>query len=221
MSKASWSQAKHVLTIFDQQELTLEQVEVLNGGYLAALTQGAKSNSLPPLPNFREFCGIAIPSEPPPPLLVFDDAHVAVVNLSGPHDPAAFWRDTDEAPARRIWGRFSKIVARARPVGPMGTFKMPYADTSRNTTAREILAAPGVGDHGTSKGCAVIAAMISAQPKGEFLEHGLLNDGRGNLFKCGSALVYVYWDGVFWYWYVIVWYPDLEVDAGRRVFSGN
>src|SRR3989344_1233615 len=132
------------------------------------------------------------PIEPPPPLLVFDE-HVATVTL-GRHVPAEFWRDTDEAPARRVWGTFA-------------------------TTVRDILAYPGVGDFDPTDLSALIAEMIGQQPNGE--AGNLLNDGRGNLFPCGSVLVSVYWDDIYRDWSVDDWLPDDEVLAGRRVFSGN
>ena len=182
-----------------------------NGEQLEGLLHGVFSTMLTPL-------AVAVL----PPLLVFDDARFASVDISGEHDPVAFWWDTDEAPARRVWGTFqTTVVARARPIAPQGIVNVPYADTSRNTTVREIMEAPGVGDHDPSKLSRLIAAMIARQPKGKYLKNGLLNDGRGNFFKCGSVLARVRWDGVRRRWGVSGWRPDGGVRAGRRVFSGN
>src|SRR3989344_719292 len=143
-----------------------------------------------------------------PPLLIFDDAHVASVDISGEHDPGAFWRDTDEAPKRRVWGTFqTTVVARARPIASQGIANVPYADTPRKTTVREIMEAPGVGDHDPSKLSRLIATMITKQPNGESLKDGLLNDGRGNFFKCGSVLASVDWRGIRRGWSVLGWSP--------------
>ena len=159
------------------------------------------------------------PIEPPPPLLVFDE-HVATATLDKRHVPAEFWRDTDEAPARRVWGTFATtVVARAKPREPSSVVKVPYANLSRATTVRDILAYPGVGDFDPTNLSALIAEMIGQQPNGE--AGNLLNDGRGNLFPCGSVLVSVYWDDIYRDWSVDDWLPDDEVLAGRRVFSGN
>lgn len=164
------------------------------------------------------------PAPEPPPLLVFDDTHVASVDISGAHDPDAFWRDTKEAPARYVWPGFRKhVVARASAMVAQkrDIIKMPWADTSRGTTVREVLATPGVGDHSPTILAAVIATMIARQSNGEFLKNGLLNDGRGNLFRCGSVLVNVRWRDDYREWCVYDWDPVLAVDPDRRVFSGN
>ena len=159
------------------------------------------------------------PLEPPPPLLVFDDEHIAPVNLSEVHYPATFWCDTDETPARRIWGSFATtVVANAKPREPSGV-KVRYAGVSRATTVREILTAPGVGDFNPTDLSAVIAEMVGKQPHGEAGD--LLTDGRGNLFTCGSVLVRVGWDAISRYWFVDDWAPGFGVYASRRVFSGN
>lgn len=161
------------------------------------------------------------PPAPPPPLLVFDQARFASVDLSQPHDPQAFWHDTDETPARRVWGSFPAIIAKAKRSGESDIVKIPYDDLSRGTTVRDILAAPGVGNYDPSRLSKIIASMITAQPNGEFSKDGLLNDGKANLFPCGSLLVYVYWYGLYRYWYVSDWRPVSGVRAARRVFSGN
>jgi len=159
------------------------------------------------------------PIEPPPPLLVFDE-HVATATLDKRHVPAEFWRDTDEAPARRVWGTFATtVVARAKPREPSSVVKVPYANLSRATTVRDILAYPGVGDFDPTNLSALIAEMIGQQPNGE--AGNLLNDGRGNLFPCGSVLVVVDWSDFDRRWDVVDWSPGGEVRAGRRVFSGN
>lgn len=169
--------------------------------------------------------GLPVPTETPtelPPLLVFDDAHIASVDISKPHNPDTFWRTTKESPARYVYHTFlTDVVARALPSSPSGIVKVPYADPSRNTNVREILDAQGVGDHDPSKLSALIASMISEQPNGEFSKDGLLNDGRANLFPCGSVLVRVRWDDDDSEWDVYDWSPDDDVSAGRRVFSGN
>lgn len=156
--------------------------------------------------------------EPPelPPLLVFDDAHIALVDLSMPHGPQAFWQTTKEAPARYVW---TNVFAQAKAIKTSGIVKIPYADLARGTTMREILAAPDVGNHDVSKLSKIIAKMIAKQPNGEAGD--LLNDGRGNLFPCGSVLVHVYWIGDYRLWYVVDWDLAIGVVAGRRVFSGN
>ncbi|HEY4522117.1 MAG TPA: hypothetical protein VJH91_00560 [Candidatus Paceibacterota bacterium] len=157
-----------------------------------------------------------------PPILVFDDEHIATVVLPERHDPDSFWQTTKSAPARYVYGSFrTNVVAKARPSGSADTVKMRYADVSRDTTVRDILDAPGVGDHDPSKLLAIIAAMIARQPNGEALENGLLNDGRGNLFPCGSVLANVHWNVVHQKWHVLDGIPDDVVRAGRRVFSGN
>jgi len=156
-----------------------------------------------------------------PPLLVFDEARHATVDLSNPQDPQAFWQTTKEPPARYLWGLFlTHVVARATRIQPAGIVKVPYADLPRNATGREIMNTPRI-DFNSSSLCPILADMISKQPNGEYLEHGLLNDGRANLFRCGSVLVRVHWGGVSRDWSVSDWLPGLEVGAGRRVFSGN
>jgi hypothetical protein len=161
------------------------------------------------------------PVESPPPLLVFDEQHAASVRLEHPHDPQAFWHDTQESPARYVWPGFLAAIAQAKPIEETGIVKVPYADLSRGTTVREILVTSGVGDYGPSRLSKVIASMIAAQPNGEFLKDGLISDGKANLFPCGSLLVRVYWDGADRGWSVGDWGPGREVFAGRRVFSGN
>ena len=158
--------------------------------------------------------------EPPPPLLVFDDEHIATVDLSEPHDPASFWRDTDESPARYVWGGFqTNVVALAQPLGPLGIVTMRYAPVARNTTVRAILDAPGVGNHSPSILSAFLATAIKKQPNGEV---GILRtDGLADLFPCGSVLVHVYWYDVRRRWRVVGWSPGCGVLAGRRVFSGD
>src|SRR3989344_1751444 len=158
-----------------------------------------------------------------PPLLVFDDTHIASVDLSEPHDPDAFWHTTKQSPARYVYDTFrTNVIARARPImESSGDVQIPYADLSRNTNVRAILDTQGVGDHDPSKLSKIIAAMIKKQPNGEALKNGLLNDGSANLFACGSVLVSVRWDGVGREWNAFVWSPDVDVDAGLRVFSGN
>lgn len=169
--------------------------------------------------NRREPCWIQRPGSP---LLVFDDEHVALVALSEPHDPAAFWHDTTDAPARYVWSGFTtNVVAKARPTGAFGTVKVPYADLPRGSTVAEILKTPGVGNLEPDHLSPIIAAMIAKQPDGKPMKHGLLVDGRANLFPCGSVLVDVRWDDVRRSWSVDDWNPDSAVHAGRRVFSGN
>lgn len=64
--------------------------------------------------------------------------------------------------------------------------------------------------------CAIVAALIEKQPKGE--EGVLLNSGYANFFYTPSLVVDVRWlDGR---WYVRGWYRgDRGWDAGRRAFS--
>ena len=159
----------------------------------------------------------------PPPLLVFDDSHIASVDLSKPHNPDTFWRTTKESPARYVYDTFrANVIARARPIEMSGgVVQIPYADLSRNTNVREILDAQGVGDHDPSKLSRIIASMIKKQPNGEPLKDGLLNDGSANLFPCGPVLVRVIWSDDGRGWIVFDWHPDFDVGAGRRVFSGN
>lgn len=161
-----------------------------------------------------------LPPLEPPPLLVFDDQRVATVDLSAPHDPHAFWRDTREAPARSVWDSFvSLVVAKAQVRAPAGIVRIPYADLSRAALVRDILAGPGVGNFDPTDLCAIIAATIAKQPNGEAGD--LLNDGRANLFPCGPVLVRVGWNGAGRRWSVGCWSPGGDVGAGRRVFSGN
>ncbi len=156
-------------------------------------------------------------------LLVFNDAHKALVDLGELHDPDAFWHSAEDAlPARCVWDSFlTNIVARAQPSRLSGSVEVPYDDLSRKTTVREILETPGVGAHDPSRLSAIIEAMIEKQPDGEPLENGLLTDGRGNLFPCRGVLVLISWYNVDSRWHAIAWDPDVEVSDGRRVFSGN
>lgn len=154
--------------------------------------------------------------EPPPPLLVFDDQHVAVVDLSGPHDPKSFWQATPNAPARYVW---TDVFAKVKTVEATGVVKVPYTDLPRATNVREILAAPGLGNFDASLLSKIIAKMITKQPNGE--SGDLLNDGKTNLFRCGSLLVGVRWDGIDRHWDVDGWSPDGVARAAGRVFSGN
>ncbi len=157
-----------------------------------------------------------------PPLLAFDDQHIATVALVHPHDPQTFWQDTRESPARYVWGTFTTtVVAKARPIEESGTVKIPFADLLRDTTVRAILDTLDVGDHDPSRLSKIIASMIAAQPNGEFSKDGLLNDGKANLFRCGSVLGRVGWDDVVRRWVVDGWGPGGDVDAGRRMFSCN
>jgi hypothetical protein len=160
------------------------------------------------------------PLEPLPPLLVFDNEHVATVTLDKSHVPAEFWRDTDDVPARRVWGAFvTVVVARAKPLKFSGVVKVPYADLSRATTFRDIRAYPGVGDFDPTVLSAIIAGMIGKQSRGE--EGDLLNDGLANLFPCGPVLICVNWNIISKYWCFHHWTPGCGLGATRRVFSGN
>jgi hypothetical protein len=157
-----------------------------------------------------------------PPILVFDDEHIASVNLDTPHSPDAFWHTTKQTPARYVYDSLrTNVVARALPSEPSGIVKVPYADVSRNTTVGDILKTPGVGDNDPSKLCHIIASMIEAQPNDEYSKDGLLNDGRANLFPCGSVLVRVHWSDDSREWHVRAWNLGNAVSVGRRVFSGN
>lgn len=158
------------------------------------------------------------PIEPPPPLLVFDTTRFASVELSGSHNPREFWQTTGDTPARYVW---TNVFAEAKPVEVSGIVKLSYADLPRATTAGEILKVPEVGNFGSEipKLSKIIAKMIAKQPNGE--PGDLLNDGKANLFPCGSLLVGVDWRDSRRRWDVRVWGPDDGVGAGRRVFSGN
>lgn len=156
--------------------------------------------------------------EPSPPLFVFDDAHVATVDLSGLHVPKEFWQTTRDSPPRDVW---TNIFSKAKVIEMSGIVKVPYADTSRTATVREILATPGVGNHEVDKLSKLIAKMIARQPNGEFMEDGLLVDGKLNGFPCGSVLVGVRWNDVSRGWSVSDWDPGYGVGADGRVFSGN
>ena len=156
-----------------------------------------------------------------PPLLVFDNQRFATVALA-PHDPASFWRATAKTPALCVWDTFTQaVVAKAKTSGSSGIVKVPYADLSRSTISRELLAAPDVGDHDPSRLSQIIASMITAQQNGELIKDELLTNGKANLFPCGSRLVYVNWEDLDLYWEVSAWSPDSVVRAGCRVFSGN
>lgn len=64
--------------------------------------------------------------------------------------------------------------------------------------------------------CAVVADLISKQPKGE--KGILLNNGYANLFYTSSRVVLVRWHG--FEWRVIGWFrDDCSWVAGYRVFS--
>jgi len=155
-----------------------------------------------------------------PPLLTFDGKYVASVALNERHDPASFWHNTAETPARYVWSGFTThVVAKAKPRDPSGIVKIRYADLPCRVKVRAILAASGVGNFDPSDLSAIIAAMIAKQPNGE--PGDLLNDGKANLFPCGSVLAHVDWSDDRRGWYVSDWSPDDAVSAGRRVFSGN
>ena len=155
-----------------------------------------------------------------PPLLTFDNEHIASVALNTRHDSVAFWHDTSETPARYVWpGFMTHVVAKAKPSEPSGIVKIPYAPLSRSTKVCDLLKTPGVGNFDPSKLSAIIAAMLAKQPNGE--SGDLLNDGCANLFPCGPVLALVFWRDDYRRWGVDGWDPGDGVDAGRRVFSGN
>jgi len=58
MSNPTFGQANQVLTIVAQQEPTAADLQVLFGGYLADLVQGAKNGKLPGRDEFRKFIGL-------------------------------------------------------------------------------------------------------------------------------------------------------------------
>ena len=211
------------LRLLDEKRVTPQRFTVaLSDGRLAdALDEKATYKHRDEM---RQLYGLD-PLVPPalPPLLVFDDSHIASVDLSEPHNPDAFWHTTKQSPARYVYDTFrTNVVARARPIEEsLGVVQIPYADLSRNTNVREILDTPGVGDHDPSKLSKIIAAMIKKQHNGKPLKNGLLNDGSANLFPCGSVLVDVGWGGGRRGWDVRGWLPGHGVFAGRRVFSGN
>ena len=154
------------------------------------------------------------------PLLVFSDQSFATVTLDERHEPATFWRDTLEPPARYVWPEFvSGVVAKAKPHDPSGIIKIPYAPLLRPAKVRDILNSSGIGNFDPTDLCAIIAAMIAKQPNGE--PGDLLSDGKANLFPCGSLLVSVRRDGVDRGWGVGAWDPRSGVGSGRRVFSAT
>ena len=58
MSTATLGQATHTLTLISQQELTMEQMTILHGGYLTDLLRGVKGGAMPPREEFRKSLGL-------------------------------------------------------------------------------------------------------------------------------------------------------------------
>ncbi len=66
--------------------------------------------------------------------------------------------------------------------------------------------------------CAIIAALIAQQSKGQ--KGNLLNTGDWNIFYTEACGVYVRWYAGSAEWHVSAWYRDgSEWNAGHRVFS--
>lgn len=116
-----------------------------------------------------------------------------------------------------VWSDFiERIVSKAKQTKAK-TYALESYDLVRSSKDEEIESALGKKHlFSESEVCAIIAELISQQPKGE--KGTLLADYNWNLFYTPSFVVHVYWDGDEWR--VYAWgRGGREWLAGRRVFS--
>lgn len=139
------------------------------------------------------------------------------IKLEQASDPKGFFKD---GPGLYIGSSFpQRILDKAEPVQAGTSFELASYDLLQNSLDKEIESAlPEKHLFSESDVCAIVADLISKQPKG--IEGTLLNTGRANLFYTSAFVVYVYWYSSDSTWNVITWLRDASWWlAGRRVFS--
>lgn len=135
--------------------------------------------------------------------------------IGSPLDPKEFFKNGE---GLRVWSGFEeRLLKKVKQLkGPL-EFKLETNDLVQNANDKQIEESLG-GDINfkESELCAILAHLISEQPKGK--KGLLLNDGNWNLFYTPSCVVRVYWLGGGWF--VRAWGRDDGAWlAGGRVFS--
>lgn len=131
------------------------------------------------------------------------------------HIPAEFFKDRK---GLYVWNSFiENIVKNSAPTEENSEFKIASFDLKEDSLDKDIeKALPEKHLFSETEVCAVIAALIEKQPKGE--KGLLLNNGYANLFYTKARVVGVGWGGSWWD--VDGWERDVDKwGAGLRVFS--
>lgn len=119
-----------------------------------------------------------------------------------------------------VWSDFNeRILEKALSVAAGTKYELaPFKllESSSDETIESAL--PKAHIFSESDVCAIIAELISKQPKGE--DGSLDNSGNWNLFYTPTFVVCVHWYSVGGFWRVSTWHRDgLVWDADTRVFS--
>lgn len=137
------------------------------------------------------------------------------ITLKEKHSPKKFFKTGD---GLYVWSSFdTNILKKAKETKAGAKFKLASHDLIERSTDEQIEhALPPRHIFSETDVCAVIADLISQQPKGK--KGALINNGYANLFYTPSHVVGVHWcDGG---WGVVVWGRDgVGWSGGGRVFS--
>lgn len=156
-----------------------------------------------------------------PPKLLVSDGHYGAVEMTGPHDPSAFWQTRS---GLYVYDDFQNRVAAAAKPTEVGTKfkKLPRFKLGRNATGEELKDARPNGIWTATDFCPWLAAKLAKQANGEKGE--FLNNGWANLFlvegvRGGVFVVDVDWDDGGWS--VCTWHLDYGWDDGCQFGSRN
>lgn len=140
------------------------------------------------------------------------------VDLTAAVDPKEFFQDRD---GLYVWSDFKQRIIE-KTTGPalagssysIDSFKL----LERADDAQIEAALPEKHVFSEDAVCAIVAELITKQPKGE--EGTLLNNGYANLFYTPSFVVRVRWRSDGSRWHVCAWDRDgHRWDSDERVFS--
>jgi hypothetical protein len=139
------------------------------------------------------------------------------LTLTAPHTP---WTHYQTRSGLHVWGDFAeRIVAEAMPIAAGTGYRLATSDLIRRAADEEIEAElPKYHVFDESAICAIVANLISKQPKGRIgdLEH----TGKVNLLYAPTCAVHVYWNAEDGSWRVGTWDRGDSQGwaAGARVF---
>ncbi len=139
------------------------------------------------------------------------------LDIATPVDPKEFFQTGD---GLYVWSDFNeRVLGKAKQLKGPQEYRLEILDLVQDASDAQIEESIGKKNiFKDSDVCAVVAELISKQPKGK--KGVLLNNGYSNLFYTPRCVVYVRWSSVSGDWYVYAWQRGgSRWNAGRRVFS--
>lgn len=138
------------------------------------------------------------------------------ISIEKPVDPSEFFKTSDDF---YVSSDFTNhIIAKATKVEQDTKYSVDSWSLETRSDDAQIEQALESRTFEESEVCAVIADLISKQPKGK--EGILQNNGYSNLFYTKDFVVYVFWSADGGYWSVHAWYRGGGAwRVSYRVFS--